>query len=107
VLPSSARTLRGCDFLQDVHDRAKSALSAAATRVVNAADQAESAINSAAITLQGIKEDLPQNCSLSTKRFCIGYRHESNCSNLPLDLSSLLPESVYELLASIEDAIRD
>ena len=98
------------DFLQQVQDiqnGAKSALSAAATRVVDASDQAQSAISSVATSLQDMEERLPRNCSLGTKRFCIGYEHESSCSDLPLNLSGLLPASVHDLPAPVEDAIRD
>lgn len=110
MLPSTTHMLLDRDLLQQVQDiqnGAKSALSAAATRVVDAADQAQSAVSSVATSLQDMEERLPRNCSLGTKRFCIGYEHESNCSDLPLNLSGLLPASVHDLPAPVEDAIRD
>ena len=84
-----------------------SSLSAPVTRVVSAADQAESAIDSAATSLQGVEEGLTRNCSLGMKHFCIGYKHESNCSDLPLNLFGLLAERFHELPAFIEDSMRD
>lgn len=110
MLPSSAHALRDRDLLddlQDLQDGARSALDAAATRVVDAASQAESAISSAVATVQNIEENVPRNCSLGTKRFCIGYEKDVNCSELPLNLSSLLPDSVQELPGPVRDAIHD
>ena len=110
MLPSTTHMLLDRDLfqqVQDIQNGAKSALSAAATRVVDAADQAQSAISSVATSLQDMEERLPRNCSLGTKRFCIGYEHESSCSDLPLNLSGLLPASVHDLPAPVEDAIRD
>ncbi|CAE7016065.1 hypothetical protein PTNB73_01358 [Pyrenophora teres f. teres] len=107
VFPSSAHALRDRDLLEDLQDEARSALNAAATRVADAASQAESAISSAAATVQNIEEHVPQNCSLGTKRFCIGYKQDVNCSDLPLNLSSLLPEGVQELPGPVQDALRD
>jgi hypothetical protein len=107
VLPSSARALRNRDLLEDLQDGARSALEAAATRVAGAATQAESAISSAAATVQSIEDYVPRNCSLGTKRFCIGYKQDVNCSGLPLNLTSLLPVSLQELPGPVENAIRD
>jgi hypothetical protein len=50
---------------------------------------------------------VPWNCSLGTKRFCVGYKQDVNCSELPLNLSSLLPESLQELPGPVQNAIRD
>lgn len=74
VLPSAAHALRARDLVDDLQDGVESALDVAATRVVDAAGQAESAISSAAATLQSIEEQVPRNCSLGTKRFCVGYK---------------------------------
>lgn len=107
MLPSSARSLHDRDLLGDLQDGARSALKAAATGIVDVAGQAEGAISSAAATLQSIEEHVPRNCSLGTKRFCIGYKQDVSCSDLPLNLTSLLPGSVRELPQAVQDAIRD
>ncbi|KAI0571181.1 hypothetical protein Alg130_10974 [Pyrenophora tritici-repentis] len=107
VLPSSEHALRNRDLLEDLQDGARSALNAAATRVADAGSQAESAISSAAATVQSIEEHVPRNCSLGTKRFCIGYKQDVNCSKLPLNLSNLLPDGVQELPGPVRDAIHD
>jgi hypothetical protein len=65
-------------------------------------------VSSAAAALtEEIEERIPRNCSLGTKRFCIGYRHESNCTDLPFNISSLLPGIVEDLPGPVEDAIRE
>jgi hypothetical protein len=107
VLPWSEHALRDRDLLEDLQNGAKSALNAVATRVADAASQAESAVSSAAATIQSVEEYVPRNCSLGTKRFCVGYKQDVNCSELPLNLSSLLPESLQELPGPVQDAIRD
>lgn len=107
MLPASAHALRDRDLFEDFPDRAKSALNAAATKVADAASQAESAISSAADTVQSIEEFVPRNCSLGVKRFCIGYTQDVSCSDLPLNFSRLLPEGVQELPGPVQDAIRD
>jgi hypothetical protein len=107
VLPSSAHALRDRDLLEDLHDGARSALNTAATRVADAASQVESAISSGVATIQSVEEHVPRNCSLGTKSFCIGYKQDINCSDLPLNLSSLLPEGVQEFPGLVQDAVRD
>lgn len=107
MLPSSTGALRDRDLLEDLQDGARSALNAAATRVADAASLAESAISSAAAAAPSLEEYVPRNCSLGTMRFCVGYKQDVNCSDLPLNLSSLLPEGVQELPGPVQDAIRD
>ncbi|KAJ5033269.1 hypothetical protein J3E74DRAFT_295812 [Bipolaris maydis] len=118
VLPSPTHALHDRDLLEDLQNGAKSALNAAATKVIDVASQAESritsavsqaesAISSATATLKSIEEIVPQNCSLGTKRFCIGYKQNINCSNLPLNFSSLLLEGVQKLPGPVQDAMRD
>lgn len=106
MLPSPANALGGRDLLKDFRDGSESALYVAATKVFDAAGQAESATISAAATLQSIDESFPRNCSLGTKRFCIGYEQDVSCSGLPLNPSSLLPESVGALPSPVQSAIR-
>lgn len=118
MFPSPTQALQDRDLLQDLQDGAKSALNAAATRVADAAgqagsaissavNQAESAISSAAATVQSIEDMVPQNCSLGTRRFCIGYKQDVTCSDLPLNFSSLLPEGVQDLPGPLQSAIND
>lgn len=106
MLPSSVPVFGTRDLRKDLQDGARSALDAAATRVADTASQAESALSSAAATLQEIDEKMPRNCTLGTKRICVGYKQDINCSKLPLTLSSVLHNSTQELSRPAKDAIR-
>ncbi|PSN59209.1 hypothetical protein BS50DRAFT_682398 [Corynespora cassiicola Philippines] len=94
---------------------ANSLFGVAAARASDAADHVQSAVNSAtssaassaAAFLQGIEEHVPQNCSLGTRRFCVGYKLDLRCSGLPFNLSSLLPDVVRDLPDPIESTIRE
>ncbi|EUC27459.1 hypothetical protein COCCADRAFT_41815 [Bipolaris zeicola 26-R-13] len=107
ALPSPTHALRDRDLLEDLQDGVRSGLNAAATRVADAAGRAESAISSAAATVQSIEDIVPKNCSLGIRRFCIGFEQDINCSDLPLNFSRLLPDGMQKLPSSIQDAIKD
>jgi hypothetical protein len=109
------------DFIdpRDLINDLKSATGPAASQVVDAAKliisevpelatKVKSAAISAATSLQGtIKKSIPQNLSLGTYRFCIGFIDTIDCKGLPLNLSDLLPASVEDLPGSFTDAIKD
>jgi hypothetical protein len=37
---------------------------------------------------------IPRNCSLGTKQFCVGFDNRTECNDLPLNLSNIVPEAV-------------
>jgi hypothetical protein len=80
----------------------------AATKAFDAAGHVQSAVSSAAAAyLQDIEEHIPQNCSFGTTQFCIGYKHDLKCSDLPFNLSSVIPDIVHDLPDSVGDTVRD
>jgi hypothetical protein len=105
----SAHTLPPRDILQDIQNGANSILTVAATRVSDAAGHVQSAVSSAAASLPRIEDYIPQNCSIGTEQFCVGYRHTQNlsCSYLPFDVSALLPDAAQGLPGPVRDAFRE
>ncbi|KAF2818075.1 hypothetical protein CC86DRAFT_435319, partial [Ophiobolus disseminans] len=99
--------LRDRGLLEDIHDGFSSALSAAATGVANAAGQAQGALSSAAASVEDVENRIPHTYSLGTRQFCVESKHATDCRDLPLNLSSLLPENIHKLPDVVEDALRE
>ena len=57
--------------------------------------------------IQDIEGRIPHTCLLGTRQFCIVSNYATNCSDLPLKLSSLLPDNIYSLLDAVENALRE
>jgi hypothetical protein len=79
----------------------------AATKASAAASQVQSAVSSAATFLEEIEEHVPCNCSLGTRQFRVGYQRDVQCSHLPFNLSSLLPNMILDLPGPAENTIRE
>jgi hypothetical protein len=41
-----------------------------------------------------VKAKIPRNCLLSTRQFCVRFSDHTNCTNLLLDISNIIPEAV-------------
>jgi hypothetical protein len=105
----SAPALPPRDIFHDIQNGANSILTVAATRVSDAAGHVQSAVSSATASLPRIEDYIPQNCSIGTEQFCVGYRHSQNlsCNHLPFDLSVLLPDAAQSLPGPVRDAFRE
>jgi hypothetical protein len=109
------RSIPGRDVLRPLQSEAQSAANVVATdispaisKVQSAASAAQSTANvvataaiskiqsaaSAATAINTAKEMIPRNCSLGTKQFCFGFYNRTECHNLPLNLSNIVPEAV-------------
>ncbi|KAF2681923.1 hypothetical protein K458DRAFT_308528 [Lentithecium fluviatile CBS 122367] len=103
------------DFINDL----TSAAGPAASQVVSAAKsftsevpelvtKVQSAVTSAATGLEGtLLEFVPQNLSLGTTQFCVGFINSKDCKGLPLNLSDILPGSLQDLPISIRNVVQD
>ncbi|KAI9764077.1 MAG: hypothetical protein M1840_008881 [Geoglossum simile] len=108
------RGLPGSDILQPLQTKAQStanvattavpgAISSAATDVSGTISKVESAAKAAATAIPNadmIKELIPRNFSLGTKQFCIGFSNHTECKNLPLKISSAIPEAAIKILGN-------
>lgn len=59
------------------------------------AEQTETPVASAVPT-NGLL--IPQNCSLGTRQFCIGFRDYQNCNDLPLNVSAIFSKAFTGLI---------
>ncbi|KAF2176534.1 hypothetical protein K469DRAFT_698391 [Zopfia rhizophila CBS 207.26] len=82
-----SRTVQNRDIFQDIQSKVNSVKDAIATALPDAV----------ATPIQEIEEYIPKNCSLGTKEFCVGYRHNITCKKLPLSLSDLVPDIAQNL----------
>lgn len=78
-----------------------------ATRIADAAGQAQSALSSAAASIQDVEERIPHTFSLGTRQFCIASDHASDCADLPLNLLSLLPDNIHSLPDAVQNVLRE
>src|SRR4051794_4038545 len=95
------RDFPGGDILQPLQTKAQSAAGVAATAIPGAVSGVESAAKAAATAIpgaDGIKELIPRNFSLGTKQFCIGFNNRTECKNLPLKISKVIPEAATKIL---------
>jgi hypothetical protein len=49
---------------------------------------------------------IPRNCSLGTKQFCFGFNNRTECNNLPLNLSNIVPEAVATFVGDQVQALQ-
>ena len=49
---------------------------------------------------------IPRNCSLGTKQFCFGFDNRTECNNLPLNLSNIVPEAVTTFVGDQVQALQ-
>ena len=67
--------------------------------VATAAGAVGSKIQSAAGAAETAVEALiPRNCSLGTRQFCVGFSNHTNCADLPLNISDIIPEAVTSFI---------
>jgi len=52
-----------------------------------------------------VKALLPKNCSIGTRKFCIGFPANQSCHNLPIKLASIFPPEGEKLLRGIDGAL--
>jgi hypothetical protein len=68
------------------------------------------AISSAVASLAKFEDIIPQNCSFGLYQFCVGFnnsKQDLRCSKSSFQISGLLPPSIQELPAPLQDAIHD
>lgn len=88
------------DILQPLQSEAQSAANVVSTVI----SDAQSATGIPDInTVQAL---IPRNCSLGTKQFCVGFNDYINCTNLPLNLSSIVPETVLSFVGDQVEALQ-
>jgi hypothetical protein len=100
------RSIPGRDFLQSLQSEAQSATSVVATAIPSAISKAQSAASAATAIPDTVKEMIPRNCSLGTKKFCVGFDNRTECNNLPLNLSKIVPEDVATFLGDQVQALQ-
>ncbi|KAF3037143.1 hypothetical protein E8E11_002997 [Didymella keratinophila] len=105
LAPHLSRITRDPGLLQDIQNGASSALSAVATGTADGVGEAQSALSSAAASIQDIERRIPHTYSLGTRRFCVGSDQATVCSDLPLNLSGFLPDDIPSLPDAIEGAL--
>ncbi|RMJ04852.1 hypothetical protein CDV36_014485, partial [Fusarium kuroshium] len=52
-----------------------------------------------------IEELFPKNCSLGTGQFCIGLSNNISCSDLPLNMTDIIPQDIMKHLDESFDNI--
>jgi hypothetical protein len=92
------------ELLKSLESEAQSAISNLATAIataVNGAQSAAGAVATASTAALGaaIKASTPRNCSLGTKKFCVGFFNHTQCSKSPLNVSSIRPEAIASFVA--------
>jgi hypothetical protein len=104
------RDLPGTDILQPLQTKAQSAaniaatvilgaISSAAAAVPSAISEVESAAKAAATAIpDAIKKSISRNFSLGTKRFCMRFSDRTECKDLLLKISNVIPEAVAEII---------
>jgi hypothetical protein len=90
------------DIIQSIQGGVQSVATGVATGIATAVPGAISQVQSAANALSTLPESIealiPRNLSLGTKQFCIGLTKNVSCSQLPLNLSNLVPGEVEKYL---------
>ncbi|KAH7111110.1 hypothetical protein B0J11DRAFT_447699 [Dendryphion nanum] len=87
------------DFIQSLRTEAKSVANGIVTAVPSVISQLQSAADTLATALPGEVEALiPRNCSIGTKKFCVGLAHNVTCHSLPLNMSKLIPAGFEKVL---------
>jgi hypothetical protein len=87
------------DIIQSIQGGVQSVATGVATAVPSVVSQVQSAANALSTALpESIKALIPRNLSLGTKQFCIGLAHNISYSQLPLNLSNLIPGEVEKYL---------
>src|SRR5438045_3659875 len=85
----------------------QSAASVVATALSPAISKVQSAAGAATAIpdINTIKEMIPRNCSLGTKQFCVEFDNRTECNNLPLNLSKIVPEVVATFIGDQVQAL--
>jgi hypothetical protein len=100
-------SIPGRDFLHSLQSEAQSATNVAATAIPSAISKGQSAASAAtAIPINTVKGMIPRNCSLGTKQFCVGFENRTECNNLPLNLSNIVPEAVVNFVGDQVQALQ-
>jgi hypothetical protein len=102
------RTIPGRDILQPLQSEAQSAANIVSTAISPAISKVQSAASAATALpdFNTVKEMIPRNCSLGTKQFCFGFDNRTECNNLPLNLSNIVPESVASFIGGQFQALQ-
>ena len=102
-----SRSIIGRDFLQSLSE-AQSATNIVATAIPSAISKVQSTASAATAIpdITKVKEMIPRNCSLGTKQFCLGFDNRTECNNLPLNLSNIVPEAVATFVGDQVQALQ-
>ncbi|KAH6883882.1 hypothetical protein B0T10DRAFT_564924 [Thelonectria olida] len=88
----------------------ESVASAAATSIPNIIKDIPDQVDSIPDLFNGIPELIeelfPKNCSVGTGKFCVGLSSNISCSNLPLNMTDIIPPDILKSLGETFDIIR-
>jgi hypothetical protein len=78
------------------------------TAIPGVASKIQSAIGSAeTVGSDAIEASIPRNCSLGTKKFCVGFSYRKpSCDSLPFDISKILAAIPTEVANLLENEIK-
>jgi hypothetical protein len=102
------RSIPERDIFQPLQNEGQSAANIVATALSPAISKAQSAASAATAVpdINAVKGMIPRNCSLGTKQFCVGFDNRTDCSNLPLNLSKIVPEAVATFVGDKVQALQ-
>ncbi|KAF8862719.1 hypothetical protein BDZ45DRAFT_739032 [Acephala macrosclerotiorum] len=89
------RSLPGSNLIPALQSEAQSAASVLATATAAAGSKIQSAAGAAETAVEAL---IPRNCSLGTKQFCVGFSNHTNCNDLPLNVSDIIPEAIISFI---------
>lgn len=77
-----------------------------AKKAPDAADNIQSTVSSAAVSLLQIGEYVPVNCSFGIIQFCVGFNHGQSCSSSRLTVSEFVQGKIQDLPSPLRDSIQ-
>ncbi|KAH6667159.1 hypothetical protein B0J14DRAFT_659130 [Halenospora varia] len=76
-----------------------------ATATVAGASLVAGATSAAGTAETAIEALLPRNLSLGISQFCVGFTDHTNCANLPLNITDIIPEAIKQFSVDIQDFV--
>ena len=98
------RAVSGRDIIPVVPSEARSVASGVATAVSSVTSQAKSVASAVTTVIPDADAIIPQNLSLGTKQFCVGFSNRIECNKLPVNTSEILPKA---LMSAVGDQVED
>lgn len=76
-----------------------------ATATAAGASLVAGAASAASAAETAIEALLPRNLSLGISEFCVGFTDHTNCTNLPLNISDIIPEAIKQFSEDIQNLV--